>query len=106
MGRTNGVSEEELMALGRYKESDLFGSTDKLVLDLAVAMTNTPPVVDDELFGKLQELFTTAQLVELATAISQENFRGRFNRMFKCAPAGFSDGSFCPMPEVSGVEGG
>ncbi len=87
------------MNLSKYQESDLFGNTEKLVLNLAVAMTNTPPVVSDELFHKLHERFTTAQLVELATAISQENFRGRFNRVFKCEPAGFSNGFFCPMPE-------
>jgi hypothetical protein len=59
----------------------VFGSTEKLVLDLAVAMTKTPPVISDELFAKLQERFTTAQLVELATAIANENLKGRFNRV-------------------------
>ena len=93
------MTEEELMNLSNYRDSDLFGDTEKLVLDLAVAMTNTTPVISNELFNKLHARFTNAQLVELATAISQENFRGRFNRMFKCEPAGFSEGSFCPMPE-------
>jgi alkylhydroperoxidase family enzyme len=87
------------MNLSRYQESDVFGSTEKLVLDLAVAMTKTPPVISDELFAKLQERFTTAQLVELATAIANENLKGRFNRVFRCEPAGFSEGAFCPMPE-------
>ncbi len=100
MGRAEGITEEELMNLHRYKDSDLFSEPEKLVLDLAVAMTHTPPVISDELFAELQEHFSTAQLVELTSAIAQENFRGRFNRMFRCAPAGFSEGAFCPMPEI------
>jgi alkylhydroperoxidase family enzyme len=95
-----GIIEEELRNLTRYRESDVFDSTEKLVLDLAVAMTRTPPVISDELFGQLQEQFTTAQLVELVNAIANENLKGRFNRVFRCEPAGFSEGTYCPMPEL------
>ncbi len=69
------------------------------MLDLTVAMTKTPPGVTDDLFEELRRHFSSAQLVELVTEISQANFRGRFNRAFHCLPAGFSKGAFCPMPE-------
>ncbi len=69
------------------------------MLDLTVAMTATPPDVNDDLFGELRKHFTNPQLVELVTEIAQANFRGRFNRTFHCRPAGYSEGAFCPMPE-------
>lgn len=78
----------------------MFGATEKLALDLAVAMTKTPPVISDELFARLQKRFTTAQLVELATAIAKEDLTGRFNRVFRCEPAGLSEGAYCPLPEL------
>ncbi len=69
------------------------------MLDLTVAVTKTPPEVSDGLFERLQEHFSSDQLVELVTEIAQANFRGRFNRTFHCLPAGLSEGAFCPMPE-------
>ncbi len=62
-------------------------------------MTRTPAAVSDELFAALQKHFTSAQLVELTSEIAQANFRGRFNRTFRCKPAGFSEGAYCPMLE-------
>jgi alkylhydroperoxidase family enzyme len=94
------VTEEELRNLSNYRESNVFGLVEKLVLDLAVAMTSTPAAVSDELFAELRKHFSEAQLVELTSEIAQANFRGRFNRTFHCQPAGFSEGVYCPMPEV------
>ena len=88
-----------MRGLSNYHESEAFSAVDRMVLDLAVAMTVTPPAVSDELFAELREHFSDAQLVELATEISMANFRGRFNRAFLCQPAGFSEGAYCPLPE-------
>ena len=99
VGRAEGLSEHQLRELSRYRESGVFTETEKLVLDLAVAMTRTPSEVPDELFRSLQHHFAPPQLVELATAIAQENFRARFNRPFGVEAAGFSEGAFCPLPE-------
>jgi alkylhydroperoxidase family enzyme len=77
----------------------VFGRIEKLILDLAVAMTHTPTDISNEVFIELQKHFTNAQLVELATAIGQANLRGRFNRVFHCESAGFSEDFYCPLPE-------
>jgi 4-carboxymuconolactone decarboxylase len=63
-------------------------------------MTRSPAEISDELFEALQEYFTNDQLVELATAIAQANFRARFNRAFRCQAAGLSENSYCPLPEM------
>jgi alkylhydroperoxidase family enzyme len=79
----------------------VFGPVEKLVLDLTAAMTRTPANVSDELFADLRKHFNDAQLVELTTEIAQANFRGRFNRAFRCQPAGYSEGAYCPLPETT-----
>ena len=99
MGRTHGITEEQLRNLSRYRESEAFSEVDRLVLDLAVTMTRTPADVPEELFRKLQQHFSPAQLVELTTAVAQENFRARFNRPFDVGSVDFSEGAYCPLPE-------
>ena len=65
-----------------YAESDLFNPDEKLVLELADALTATPAKVAPELRERLQQRFSTPQLVELAAAIAWENYRARSNRVF------------------------
>jgi alkylhydroperoxidase family enzyme len=69
------------------------------VLDLAVAMTQTPADIPAALLTRLRQEFDEAQLVELAAAIAWEHYRARFNRVFGVRAAGFSEGAFCVLPE-------
>lgn len=100
MGRKAGITEAQLRDLAQFEESPAFKSNEKLVLRLTVALTRTPANVDDQLFGQLRVEFSEPQLVELATAIAWENYRARFNRTFGVLAEGFSEGSFCPLPEA------
>lgn len=93
------MTDEQLHELSRYRESSAFTEAEKLALDLAVAMTGTPPDVGDGLFRDLQRHFTSPQLVELVTEIGLANMRGRFNTTFRCAVAGYSGDAYCPLPE-------
>jgi AhpD family alkylhydroperoxidase len=97
--RRMGITEEQMLELPRYRDSDAFGELERLVLDYAVAMTRTPPEVDGELFAALREHFDERQLVELTNMIALENLRSRFNRAFDMTPAGFSEGMVCIVPE-------
>ena len=100
MSRKAGITETQLHDLARFEESQSFTHAEKLVLRLGVAMTRTPATVDDALFAALAREFSEPQLAELATAIAWENFRARFNRAFGVLAEGFSQGSFCPLPET------
>ena len=51
--RAKGVDDGQLHDLHRYRDSDRFDETERLVLDLAVAMTRTPVVVAPELLEAL-----------------------------------------------------
>ena len=72
----------------------MFTSEEKVALELAEAMTATPPNVTDALFARLQEHYDEAQLVELAAIVCQENFLSRFNTTFRIE----SQGMYCPLP--------
>jgi alkylhydroperoxidase family enzyme len=99
IAREAGVTEAQLLALPRYRESEEFSALERLVLDYAVAMSRTPARVDDELFASLRAQLDERQLVELTNAIAIENMRARFNSAFDMTPAGFSEGMACVAPE-------
>lgn len=84
-----GASHEKIVAVMRFRASELFTPREKAALELAEAMTITPQRVTDELFARLQEHFSVPELVELAATIALENYRGRFNRCFGVEPHGF-----------------
>jgi 4-carboxymuconolactone decarboxylase len=99
IGRRAGLGDEELLALPRYRDSELFTAQEKLVLDYAVAMSRTPVDVSDELFARLQDNFDEKQIVELTNVIAVENMRGRFNLALGIGSAGFTEGMVCALPE-------
>jgi alkylhydroperoxidase family enzyme len=94
-----GIVDEDLLELGRYRDSDRFSELEKLALDLAVAMTATPAEVPDSLREELRRHLSDGQLAELAATIAWENHRARLNRGLGVRATGFSDGSFCLVPE-------
>jgi len=59
-----------------------FNATERLVIDLADAIANTPSNVSDELYAKLRDKFTEEQLLQLGAQIAFENYRARLNRVF------------------------
>ena len=98
ISRKSGVTAEQLADLPRYRESGHFDERERLVLDLATGMSETPVRVDDELFARLRDHFDEAQIVELTAAIAWENYRARFNWTFDVEPQGFTRGA-CAVPE-------
>jgi alkylhydroperoxidase family enzyme len=96
--RNSGFSDEELLALPRYRQSGLFTEREKLALDYAVAVMRTPVEVTDELFARMKEHFSDAQLVEITALLTVVNI-DRFNAAFGIGSAGFSDGMVCVPPD-------
>ena len=60
----------------------VFSDVDKLVIELADAMANTPSNVSDELYARLREKFSEEQLLQLGGQLAFENYRARLNRIF------------------------
>jgi AhpD family alkylhydroperoxidase len=95
-----GITEEQMRDLPRYSQSLAFTDAEKLILDLATAMTDNPVKVSESLFLQLQHLFDPAQILEITAAIAWENYRSRFNHALGIEARGFSAGSYCVIPEV------
>ena len=96
--RNSGFSDEELLAVPRYRESDLFTEREKLALDYTVAIMSTPVAVTDELFARMKEHFTDEQLVDMTALLTAVNLN-RFNAAFAIGSAGFSEGMVCVPPD-------
>ena len=94
-----GVTEKQLAALGDFESSEHFDQKHKAALRYAVAMTETPLHVSDELFTELKNTFDAKQLVELTSCIAWENYRARFDHAFGVESMGFSESAYCPVPE-------
>ena len=81
MGRKAGLSDEKLRAvLG--DDLNPFNDTERLVIELADALTETPSNVSDELYARLRSQFSEEQLMQLGGQIAFENYRARWNRLF------------------------
>ena len=106
LGRAEGVTEEQLRELPDFKWSEAFSPLEKPVLWYAAAGARMPADVPGELFDALCEHFSEAQLVELTAAIALENYRARFNHAFGMGSQGFSEGSYCAIPEAQAMTTG
>ncbi len=104
VSRTNGASAEKIAALSNYRNSALFSETEKLVLEYADGMTQTPVEVPDTLFVKLREKFNDAQLVELTATLAWENYRARFDHALGVEAEGFTEGSYCALPARAALD--
>jgi alkylhydroperoxidase family enzyme len=84
--------------LPNYRSNALFSETERLVLEYADAMTQTPVEVPEALFAKLRQKFSDAQLVELTATLAWENYRARFDHAFGVEAEGFAKGGYCALP--------
>jgi alkylhydroperoxidase family enzyme len=98
VGRASGISAEQIANLNHYRNDFNFSELERLVLQYADGMTQTPVDVPDVLFARLREKFTEAQLVELTSAIAWENYRARFDHAFGIEAESFSEGAVCALP--------
>ena len=96
MGRKAGLSDDKLRAvLGEDRTP--FNDTERLAIELADAMTDTPANVSDDLYARLRKQFSEEQLMQLGAQIAFENYRARWNRIFNVE----SDNLYAPQPNNS-----
>jgi len=83
------VPVEKIRAVPGWRGAEVFSELERLVLEYAEAMTETPPAVTDEMVATLREHLTEAQLVELTAMVAVENLRSRMNAAFGLTAQGF-----------------
>jgi alkylhydroperoxidase family enzyme len=82
VGRKAGLSDEKLRAVNGDDRTP-FNNAERLVIELADALTDTPSNVSDDLYARLRNQFSEEQLMQLGGHIAFENYRARWNRLFK-----------------------
>jgi AhpD family alkylhydroperoxidase len=87
----HGVPAEKIRAVAGWRDRDVFTELERLVLEYAEAMTDTPPSVTDEMVARLGRRLTEAQLVELTAIVAVENLRSRINSALGLTAQGFKD---------------
>jgi alkylhydroperoxidase family enzyme len=90
------VPAAKIRAVPGWRDSDVFTELERLVLEYAEAMTDTPPSVTDEMVARLREHLTEAELVELTAIVAVENLRSRINSALGLRAQGFKDR--CDIP--------
>ncbi len=83
------MSAEKFTEMNYFRESSLYSADEKLVLELAEAITATPAQVSEDLRSRLEARFDRAALIELAATIGFENYLARVNRVFGVESEGF-----------------
>lgn len=81
VGRKAGLSDDKLRAV-LTDDLTSFNDTERLVIELADAMSATPANVSDDLYARLRKQFSEEQLMQLGAQIAFENYRARWNRIF------------------------
>ena len=75
------MTDEKLLAVVN-NDFSVFSDVERLVIELADEMANTPSNVSDDLYGRLREKFSEEQLLQLGAQLAFENYRARLNRIF------------------------
>jgi len=96
VGRRAGLSDAKLLAVLSDNRTP-FNDTERLVIELADAMTDTPATVSHDLYARVRKQFSEEQLMQLGAQIAFENYRARWNRIFDVE----SDNLYMPQANKS-----
>jgi AhpD family alkylhydroperoxidase len=96
-----GLDELKASEVPRWRESPVFTSLERDVMEYAEAMTETPPRVSDELFARLLEQLGAPAMVELTASIGFANMNTRGNTAMGIEAQGFSKACTLPLAQPS-----
>lgn len=75
----SGMHPEKALALAQWRDDPAFTRAERLALEYAEAMTCTPPSVSDDLFRRIEAVYSPEAIVELTAVIAVQNLSARFN---------------------------
>ena len=85
-----GLDEVKASEVPRWRTSTAFTPLERDVMDYAEAMSETPPRVTDELFGRLLDRLGAPAMVELTASVAFANMTTRANTALGIEAQGFS----------------
>ncbi len=96
-----GLDEAKASEVPRWRESPMFSSLERDVMEYAEAMTETPPRVTDELSARLLEQLGAPAMVELTAIVAAANMAARSNTALGIESQGFSKVCALPLAQPS-----
>ncbi|HEV7185029.1 MAG TPA: carboxymuconolactone decarboxylase family protein [Leifsonia sp.] len=79
MAHNSGLDETKVREVPRWRESSIFTTLERQVMEYAELASQTPPAVTDDLSAVLLRELGPAALVELAARVSFMNMTARMN---------------------------
>ena len=100
----DGLDVGKAREVPRWRQSDVFTGLERDVMAYAEAMSQTPPIVTDEMSGRLLEQLGAPALVELTAWVGFANQTARGNVALGIEAQGFSATcGLAPLARPSGV---
>src|SRR3954451_13724740 len=96
-----GLDEAKASEVPRWRESPVFTSLERDVMEYAEAMSETPPRVTDELSARLLERLGAPAMVELTAWVAFANLTTRCNTAMGIEAQGFSKACTLPLAQPS-----
>jgi alkylhydroperoxidase family enzyme len=90
----SGITKEEMQVLaGRIEMEKInsFSEKERLAIEYARLISQTPVDIPAEFMGKVKAVFTEREIVILASTAAQVNYWARMLKSLGVPPAGFSD---------------
>ncbi len=96
-----GLDEAKASEVPRWRESLVFTSLERDVMEYAEAMSETPPQVTDELSDRLLKQLGAPAMVELTASVGFANLTTRSNTAMGIEAQGFSKACKLPLAHPS-----
>jgi 4-carboxymuconolactone decarboxylase len=101
LGRSIGLSDNEIAGMAEAAENPLFDDTDRLVIRYSEVLTRENRV-GDELYAQLAARFSREELVELCFTVGLAALVNRVHATFRTDPdpstqAEVGESAFCPI---------
>ncbi len=96
-----GLDEAKASEVPRWRESSVFTSLERDVMEYAEAMSQTPPRVTDEMFAGLLARLGAPAMVELTAVVGFANLTTRSNTAMGIESQGFSKACARPLAQPS-----
>lgn len=97
MAHTEGLDEAKASQVPCWRTSGVFTPLERDVLEYAEAITDTPPRIDDELFGRLHDRLGSAAMIELTSVVAFANMTTRSNTALGIESQEFSKACSVPL---------
>jgi AhpD family alkylhydroperoxidase len=102
--RAEGESEQRLHTLAAWRETPFFDERERAALEWTEAVTLVAQThIPDEVYERVKQQFTEAELIDLTLAVAQINTWNRLNVAFRTLAGGYRPGMYKEWMAAAGA---